>query len=457
MTHAEIAAITAYFLCRNARRASCDSAWREVPKISQRHRHHSFCTLLAARVECSRSHAPMGPGRAVSRQAISSTMGPSHRSYSQQVDVGNSTLTTVNGLSNSTTYYFAVRAYDATGAISDASNEIFAAIAPGVPPIVTTLALTANVPSPQVIGTTVAWLSTATGGVAPYQFQWTLVGGYYDSPPLVNRLDVVVDTCDHGQLPGTSGRTECGQQQHRRRNGPVGAIYRDGPCSSNCDNTRADRTTFLRHRYWVIPSVGWQPRRAASHRINSSGHSSVDYDSPPWSTASTWSWTPVTTGNYQVRVAVRSAGSSSTVGEMVRSVPFVVTAGVASVTLQPSLPAPQKVGTTILWSAAASGGGLTLPGTGGGCSMAACGVRCQGGQRIQRGPGGQHRPNLATSFGSGCGHLGAPSMRPRRLLPFRSRSDPRATVGIPHARSVSALIRRFSYTLPPHCAPRRRG
>ena len=37
--------------------------------------------------------------------------GTVSQAYSQQVDVGNNLLTTVNGLSNSTTYYFAVRAY----------------------------------------------------------------------------------------------------------------------------------------------------------------------------------------------------------------------------------------------------------------------------------------------------------------------------------------------------------
>ena len=57
-------------------------------------------------------------------------------SYTQQVDVGNNSVTTVNGLSNGTTYYFAVRAYDASGATSDASAEVFAMIAAGVPPIV---------------------------------------------------------------------------------------------------------------------------------------------------------------------------------------------------------------------------------------------------------------------------------------------------------------------------------
>ena len=186
--------------------------------------------------------------------------GTAPHSYSQQVDVGYATSYAVKNLLDGTTYYFAVRAYDATGATSDPSAEVSGTTAPAVPPVVTALALTANVLSPQVIGTTVTWLATATGGVAPYQFQWSL--------------------------------------------------YRAGQ--------------------WTVSS--WLPN-------------------------STWAWTPTTSGNdYQIRVAVRSSGSSSTVGEMVQSVPFTLIARVASVTLQANVAPPQTAGSTIGWSAAALGG-----------------------------------------------------------------------------------------------------
>src|SRR4029450_1930826 len=45
-------------------------------------------------------------------------------------------------------------------------------MSPSVPPVVTALALSADVASPQVVGTTVTWFSTATGGAAPYQYRW---------------------------------------------------------------------------------------------------------------------------------------------------------------------------------------------------------------------------------------------------------------------------------------------
>src|SRR5689334_18091533 len=47
--------------------------------------------------------------------------GTAPHTYSQQVDVGNTTSYVVKNLLDGTTYYFAVRAYDATGATSDLS------------------------------------------------------------------------------------------------------------------------------------------------------------------------------------------------------------------------------------------------------------------------------------------------------------------------------------------------
>ncbi len=184
--------------------------------------------------------------------------GTASRSYSVEVDVGNTTLYTVRNLSYFTTYYFAVRAYDATGALSDPSNELSAT--PAVP-VVTSLSLISSVPSPQVIGSTVNWVATATGGVPPYQFEW--------------------------------------------------ALYAAGS--------------------WTTVQ--------------------------PWSTSATWTWIPSAAGDYQVRVAARSAGSTSETGELTQSVPFTVTAPpVASVTLTADLASPQPVGSRVRWSAFATGG-----------------------------------------------------------------------------------------------------
>jgi large repetitive protein len=156
--------------------------------------------------------------------------GTTSQSYSQQIDVGGVAIYTVSGLTDGTTYYFAVRAYDALGELSAPSAEVSVTVGSSVPPVVTSLALTASLPSPQMIGTTVMWSSTATGGVAPYQFQW--------------------------------------------------AVYSAGS--------------------WTVG---------------------------PWTVESTWAWTPaLPETDYQVMVAVRSSGSSSSSGELSQTVPFTITA-----------------------------------------------------------------------------------------------------------------------------------
>src|SRR5262249_40970261 len=115
--------------------------------------------------------------------------------------------------------------------------------------------------SPAPVGATVNWLATATGGVTPYNFQWSLFH--------------------------------------------AGA--------------------------WTVGSWGASP---------------------------TWSWTPtIAASDYQVKVAVRSAGSTNTTGELFQSLPFTIVAPtVASVSLTSNVPSPQVVGTTIVWSVAAAGG-----------------------------------------------------------------------------------------------------
>src|SRR5688500_17447919 len=85
--------------------------------------------------------------------------GAAPRSYSRQVNVGNTTSYTVTDLVVGTTYYFVVRAYEATGLRSDPSGEVSATTAASVPPVVTSLALTSNVAPPQVTGTSVTWLA----------------------------------------------------------------------------------------------------------------------------------------------------------------------------------------------------------------------------------------------------------------------------------------------------------
>jgi hypothetical protein len=55
--------------------------------------------------------------------------GNASQSYSQVIDVGDTTLYTTNNLTNGNTYYFAVTAYDTSGYESEYSNEVSTTVA----------------------------------------------------------------------------------------------------------------------------------------------------------------------------------------------------------------------------------------------------------------------------------------------------------------------------------------
>jgi len=69
--------------------------------------------------------------------------GTASGSYSQNVDVGNTTSYNMSSLNDGTTYYFAVKAYDAAGSMSGYSNQVTYTTA-ALPPPTTSYTLTAS-------------------------------------------------------------------------------------------------------------------------------------------------------------------------------------------------------------------------------------------------------------------------------------------------------------------------
>jgi len=95
----------------------------------------------------------------------------------------------------------------------------------------------------------------------------------------------------------------------------------------------------------------------APYQFQWSLYQSGAWTSSPWGMASNWTWTPSIAGSdYQIKVAVRSAGDTNPAGEMTQIVPFVINPTVSSANLVSNLSAPQTVGTIILWSASGTGG-----------------------------------------------------------------------------------------------------
>jgi len=78
----------------------------------------------------------------------------------------------------------------------------------------------------------------------------------------------------------------------------------------------------------------------------------------PYGTSPTYTWdtTGLSPGNYLVDVYARTVGSTATM-EVYKAVPYKLTMGPATaVTLTPSPGSPQTAGTSVQWTAGASGG-----------------------------------------------------------------------------------------------------
>jgi Putative Ig domain/IPT/TIG domain len=89
------------------------------------------------------------------------------------IDVGNTTSYTFLIPDPTRVYYLALRAYNTSGLFSGFSNEL--STTPIAPLSVTNLA--ANASSPQLLGATVTFSATATGGTGPYQYKWWVSAG----------------------------------------------------------------------------------------------------------------------------------------------------------------------------------------------------------------------------------------------------------------------------------------
>jgi cell wall-associated protease len=73
-----------------------------------------------------------------------------------------------------------------------------------------------------------------------------------------------------------------------------------------------------------------------------------------WVASATFAWTPGANATYRIAVEARSAGALTPEGEA--GAMFVIAPSVTSVTLSPNRVSPQRVGTTIMWTATPAGG-----------------------------------------------------------------------------------------------------
>lgn len=75
-----------------------------------------------------------------------------------------------------------------------------------------------------------------------------------------------------------------------------------------------------------------------------------------WSTSSTYTWTPTIAGSYIVTVWARSAGVTIDAPQASAQTAYVITGALAATSITADVPSPQNIGTTVTFTAAATGG-----------------------------------------------------------------------------------------------------
>ncbi len=268
------------------------------------------CPRLSAAAELTLAWDPPADGLTAGYMIF---VGTAPQSYSGQVNVGSATSFTVSGLSSGTTYYFVVRAYSASGALSAPSNEI-QAIAPAWPsgtsqPAVTILSPQAN---STVTGTVVlnATVAGNPGGVSV----WFLVDGHSQGAE---------DTSGPYQTSWNSANTANGQRTiHAVARDALGNTTISAPITVTVQNSAKDTTP-------PTVSVNAPATNATAHRIvtisadatDNVGVVSVQFTlngvnlGAPDTVAPyviNWNTTGAVNGNHAVRAIARDAAGNVT-------------------------------------------------------------------------------------------------------------------------------------------------
>jgi subtilisin family serine protease len=223
-------------------------------------------------------------------------------------------------------------------------------------PAVSSVTLSANKASPQAPGTTVTWTATATGGAAPYSYKWWVYDGQSWTPGNWTSSNTFAWT------PAANGSYQVFVWAKSNGNGAdtyeaykSAAFTISAPAvssvtlSANKVAPQAPGTTVtwtatatggaapLSYRWWVYDGQNWS--------------------SSSWSNSNSYAWTPAASAPYQVFVWVKSNGNAADTYEAYKSAAFTISVPtVSSVTLSANKTAPQQPGTTVTWTATATGG-----------------------------------------------------------------------------------------------------
>jgi cytochrome c peroxidase len=243
-----------------------------------------------------------------------------------------------------------------SSALREASTKLF--YFQILPAAATGVTVTPSLASPQAVGAPVTFTAQGQGGSGPYEYRFWINSGagfnmvqdyaaantFVWTPAATGNYDILVDV----RNAGSTALREASAKLFFYQIGSAGASGVTITPSLASPQPPGTPITFTaqgqggsgsyQYRFWLNSGTGFTVVQ--------------DYGS-----SSSFAWTPPATGNYDILVDVRNAGSSAAREASAKLFFYQILPGAGlSVTVAPSLASPQTVGTAISFTAQGLGG-----------------------------------------------------------------------------------------------------
>jgi hypothetical protein len=226
--------------------------------------------------------------------------------------------------------------------------------------------LTSNVASPQTSGTTVTFTTAATGGQAPYQFKWwvhdgaawTVAQNWSASATLTWRPTragtYLVAVWGRNSGVEADASQAMAQVAYTITNGAAPQPMTISSLTSNVASPQSSGTTVT----FTAAATGGQAPYQFKWWVHDGAAWTVAQN---WSASATLTWRPTRAGTYLVAVWGRNSGVEADASQAMAQVTYTITTGapiqpLAIASFTSSVASPQAAGTTVTFTATATGG-----------------------------------------------------------------------------------------------------